>query len=118
MQHHQVPLVDIGGNIEVQALRLVDIGRAIGGEFEQPALVDFEAGLVDAAFSSGAQEVEMLDRAAVFEDRIPDIGGILALRRQQFFQIGIFYAEAARQGLMRIDAWPGSARCRRWCRRR
>jgi hypothetical protein len=52
---HQVPLLDVGGDVEVQALRLIDIGCAIGREFEQPALVDFEAGLVHA-FSSGLRK--------------------------------------------------------------
>src|SRR3546814_19192242 len=42
VEHEQVPFLDIGGDEEVQARRLVDIGGAVGGEFEQPALVRSE----------------------------------------------------------------------------
>jgi hypothetical protein len=45
VEHQQVPLVDVGGDEQVQRLGLVDIGRAVGGELDQPALVDLEAGL-------------------------------------------------------------------------
>ncbi len=81
MEVHQVPLLDIGGDVEVEALRLIDERGAIGREFEQPALVDFKAGLEHVLFLR-AEEIEVLDRAAVFEDRIPHIGRILALRGQ------------------------------------
>src|SRR3546814_14699754 len=53
VEHEQVPFLDIGGDEEVQARRLVDIGGAVGGEFEQPALVDLEAGLVAVLRSEG-----------------------------------------------------------------
>ena len=72
VQHHQVPFVDIGGDEEIQRLRLIDEGRTVGGEFEQPALIDLEAGLVGRLLFR-AQEVEMLNRSALFEDRIPHI---------------------------------------------
>jgi hypothetical protein len=67
----QVPLIDVGRDEEVQRLRLADIGRAVGGEFEQPALVDLEA-VLKTCLLLVAEEVEMLDRALVFEDRVPD----------------------------------------------
>ena len=71
VEHHQVPFVDVGGDEQVQRLRLVDVGRAVGGELDQPALVDLEAGLEHVLFFLG-QEVEVLDAAALLEDRIPD----------------------------------------------
>ena len=74
MEHHQVPLVDVGGDEEVQGLRLVDEGRAVGGKLDQPALVDLEAGLEHVLFFLG-QEVEVLDAAALLEDRVPDLVG-------------------------------------------
>src|SRR3546814_8212462 len=54
-------------------------------EFEQPALIDLEAGLVAILFF-GAQEIEMLDRAALFEDRVPHRIAVLGLVDQQLFQ--------------------------------
>src|SRR6188768_4172841 len=45
VQHPQVPFVDVGRDEQVEALRLVDVRRAVAGELEQPALVDLEAGL-------------------------------------------------------------------------
>jgi hypothetical protein len=83
VQHDQVPLLDIGRDEQVQRLRLIDIGRAVRREFEQPALVDLEAGLERVLFLL-AQEIEVLDRAAAFEDRVPDIGRILAFRSAAF----------------------------------
>ena len=45
----------------------------------------------------------MLHAAALFEDRVPHIGGILALLAQKFFEIGVLDDEAARQRLVRVD---------------
>src|SRR5690606_7536722 len=69
VQHHQVPLVDVGRNEKVEALRLVNERRAVRSEFEQPALVDLEAGLVDRLLFR-REKVEVLDRAAALEDRV------------------------------------------------
>ena len=102
MQHHQIPLVDIGGDKKVQALRLIDERRAVGGEIEQPALVDLEAGLEHALFLR-AEEIEVLHAAALFQDRIPHRVGILALPVQQGFEIGVLDREIARQGLVGVD---------------
>src|SRR3546814_7274080 len=66
VEHEQVPLLDVGGDEEVQRRGLIDIGRAVGGEFEQPALVDLEAGLV-AVLLVLRQEVEVLDAAAALD---------------------------------------------------
>src|SRR3546814_15147850 len=88
VEHEQVPFLDIGGDEEVQARRLVDIGGAVGGEFEQPALVDLEAGLVAVLLVLG-QEVEVLDAAALFEDRVPDDVAVLRLVAEQAFEVRI-----------------------------
>src|SRR3546814_13108172 len=61
VEHQEVPLVDVGGDEEIERGRLVDEGRAIGGELEEPALVDLEAGLEGVLFLRG-QEIEMLDQ--------------------------------------------------------
>ena len=45
----------------------------------------------------------MLDRAAHLEDRIPHIGRILRLRRQELLQIFVLDDEAARQRLVGVD---------------
>src|SRR5690606_16181870 len=102
VQHHQVPLVDIGRYEQVEALRLVDERRAVGGEFEQPTLVDLEAGLEGGLFLGG-EEIEVLDRAAVLENRVPDVGGILRFRLEQLLQIGVLDRETARQRLVSVD---------------
>ena len=102
VEHEQIPFFHISRDEQVQRLRLIDIGGAVGREFEQPALVDFEAGLERVLFFL-AQEVEMLDAAAMFEDRVPDIIAVLRLLDQQLFEIGILDREAARQRLVRID---------------
>ena len=47
MEHVQVPFIDIAWDEDVERLRLADERRAIGGEFDDPALVDFERGLED-----------------------------------------------------------------------
>src|SRR5690606_24645582 len=102
VQHHQVPLVDSGREEQVEALRLVDVRRAVGGEFGQPALVDLEAGLVDRLLL-GREEVEVLDRAAALEDRVPDVGRILALRSEQLLEVRVLDHKRARQRLVRVD---------------
>src|SRR3546814_21168540 len=70
VEHQEVPLVDVGGDEEIERGRLVDEGRAIGGELEEPALVDLEAGLEGVLFLRG-QEIELLDRAALLPARGP-----------------------------------------------
>src|SRR5882672_8121820 len=76
MEHQQVPFVDVGRDEQVQRLGLIDIGRAVGRQLEQPALVDLEAGLEHVLFL-GREEIEMLDGAAALEDRRPDAVAIL-----------------------------------------
>src|SRR3546814_4631420 len=63
VEHEQVPFLDIGGDEEVQARRLVDIGGAVGGEFEQPALVDLEAGLRSEEHTSELQSLMRISSA-------------------------------------------------------
>ena len=45
----------------------------------------------------------MLNRTALFQYAVPDIGRILRLFLQQFFEIGVLDDEAARQGLVRVN---------------
>src|SRR3546814_11672462 len=49
MEHQEVRFLDIGGDEEIERGRLFDIGRAIGREFQQPALVDLESGQTGSA---------------------------------------------------------------------
>src|SRR3546814_6211066 len=70
--------------------------RSVRGQFEQPALVNLEAGLERVLFLR-RQEVEMLDRPPLFQNRVPDIGAVLALFLQQLFQMRVLHHEAARQ---------------------
>ncbi len=102
VQHVQVPLVHVTRHEQVQRLGLTDFRRAVGGQFDQPALVQFEGGLEHALLVFG-QEVEVLDRAFVFEDRVPDGVGVLALFFEQALQIGVLDRERARQGLVGVD---------------
>src|SRR3546814_4326100 len=92
----------MGGDEGVQRRGLIDIGRAVGGEFEQPALVDLEASLV-AVLLVLRQEVEVLDAAAAFEDRVPDRVAVLRLVDEQGFQMRVADREAARERLVRVD---------------
>jgi hypothetical protein len=57
VQHEQIPFLDIRRDEQVERLRLIDIGRAVRREFEQPALVDLEAGL-ERVLLFLAQEIE------------------------------------------------------------
>ena len=68
VQHVQVPLIDIARDEDVERLALADERRAIGGEFDDPALIDFERGLEDALLVVG-QAIEVLYRAFVVQDR-------------------------------------------------
>ncbi|MNN43656.1 hypothetical protein D3C81_1579040 [compost metagenome] len=102
MQHVQVPLVHVAGDEEVQRLGLADFRRAVGGQLDHPALVQFEGGLEDALLVV-RQGLEVLNRAFVFEDRVPHGLGVDALFAQQFLQVGVLDRERARQGLVRID---------------
>jgi hypothetical protein len=116
VEHEEVPFVDVGRDEQVQRLGLVDIGGAIAGEFEQPALVDLKAGLERVLFFL-AEEVEMLDRAATLQDRVPDRVAVLGLGDQQLFQIRVLDREGARQRLVGVDVGRDRARCRPMCRR-
>ena len=88
MQHQQIPFFHVGGDIQVQRCRLVDIRRAVGGQFNQPALIDFEAGF-ERVFFLGREEIEMLNAATLFKDAVPHIIAILALFDQQFLKMRI-----------------------------
>jgi hypothetical protein len=88
VQHDQIPFLDIRRDEQIERLRLIDIGRAVRREFQQPALVDLEAGL-ERVLLFLAQEIEVLDGAAAFEDRVPDILAVLRLLDQQLFEIGV-----------------------------
>ena len=102
MEHHQVPFVDVGRDEQVEGLRLVDEGRAVGGELEQPALVDLEAGLEHVLFFL-RQEVEVLDAAALLEDRVPHLLAVLRLLLEQLLEVRVLDREAARQRLVGVD---------------
>jgi hypothetical protein len=55
VEHHQVPLVAVGRDEQVQRLRLVDERGAVRGKLEQPALVDLERRLVNVLFLLGEE---------------------------------------------------------------
>src|SRR3546814_13159347 len=61
-----------------------------------------EAGLV-AVLLVLRQEVEVLDAAAAFEDRVPDRVAVLRLVDEQGFQMRVADREAARERLVRVD---------------
>ena len=42
MQHVVVPFIDVARQEDVHRLALTDIGRAVGGKLDHPALVQFE----------------------------------------------------------------------------
>src|SRR3546814_14574150 len=111
----QVPFLDIGGDEEVQRRGLIDLGRAVGGEFEQPALVDLEAGLV-AVLLVLRQEVEVLDAAAAFEDRVPDRVAVLRLVDEQRLEVRVADRVAARERLVRVDEIGRTAGRERGCK--
>ena len=62
--------MDVSGEEDVEGLCLTHEGGAVGGVFDQPALVDLKGGFENVFFIIG-QEVEMLDGAFVGEDRTP-----------------------------------------------
>src|SRR4029078_12421506 len=95
VQHGEVPLVHVEGDKQVEALRLVDERRAVGGEFEQPALVDLEAGLVDRLLLR-REESETVDRAAAREDGVPHGGRMLALLSEQLLEVRVLAHPAVR----------------------
>ena len=102
MKHEKVPFFYIGRDVKVQRGCLIDKWCAVSGQFDQPALVDFKAGLERILFLRG-EEIEMLHAAGLFKDAVPDIGRILRLFLKQFFQIGVLDDEAARQSFVRVD---------------
>src|SRR3546814_17772094 len=88
------------------------------------ALVDLEAGLVAVLLVLG-QEVEVLDAAALLEDRVPYGVAVFGLDLQQLDQMAILDREAARKRLVRVavrrdrlDAGNGAATDDRDRRRR
>ncbi len=102
MQHVQVPLVDVAGDEDVHRLGLADLGRAVRRQLDDPALVDLEGGLVDVLLVL-AEEVEVLDRAFLLQDRGPHRVGVLALLGEQALQVRVLDREGARQGLVAVD---------------
>ena len=94
--------MDVAAQIEVQRLALADERRAIGGELDDPALVDLERRAEHRLLVVG-QRLEMLHRALVREDRLPRVLGIQPLRAQHLLQRRIAHAERARQRLVRVD---------------
>jgi hypothetical protein len=88
----EIPLIDVAGDEDVERLRLADQRRAIGGEFDDPALIDFERGLEDVFLLVG-EAIEMLDATFVFEDRRPDALGVLALIIEQLLRIGVLHRD-------------------------
>ena len=64
MEHVQIPLIDIARDEDVERLRLANERRAIGGEVDDPALIDFERRLEDVLLIV-AQPIEMMHRAGI-----------------------------------------------------
>src|SRR3546814_16560887 len=95
-EQQKIPILDIGGDEEVEGLRLVDDWGAVARQFQYPALVDLETGLEDVLFLLG-QELEMLDRAALSQDGVPRLLAALALCEQPHFLIGVEDDQDARQ---------------------
>ena len=115
MQQVQVPLVRIARQEDIQGLRLADLRRPVGGQFDHPALIKFESGLEDILLVVG-EAVKVLDRALVLQDRAPRDVGVQALLGQDLLQVGVLHRERAGQGLVgidvggdRLDAGGGSA---------
>jgi len=111
----QVPLVDVGGQEDVQRLRLTDVFRTVAGMVDQPALVDFECGLEDVLFLV-RQEVQMLDRAFIDGDGGPGVVVIFTLFRQQLGQMPVAHGKGSAQrfvgkavGRDRLDPRRGAA---------
>src|SRR6185295_815463 len=102
VQHVEVPLIDVGRQEEVQRLRLADIGRAVGRELDDPALVDLESGAEHQLLVVG-QEIEVLDRTFVFKDRGPYRRGVVGGFPQYLLEGGVVHREGARQRLVRVD---------------
>ena len=71
----QIALVNIGGEKNIQRLRLAHKGRAVGSKVDKPALVEFEGGL-EYRFLVVAQKIQVLDGAFVGRDRRPDVVGV------------------------------------------
>ena len=92
MQHVQVPLFDITRQEQVQGLRLADVGGAIGGEVDDPALIDLERRLEHVLFVI-RQDVEMTDRTLIFKDRTPDRVRVHTLLVQHLLKIGVLDRE-------------------------
>jgi len=97
----QVPLIDVAARkmFTDWTGRCPACGR---GEFDDPALVDLEGGLVDVLVVL-AEEVEVLHRALVLQDRVPDGRGVLAGLVQQALQVGVLHREGARERLVAVD---------------
>ena len=92
MQHVEVPLVDVGGQEDVQRLRLADIRRAVARQFDNPALIELKGGLEDALFML-VEAFQMLNRPLVLKDRGPDFLGIGALGVEQTLKLWVFHGE-------------------------
>ena len=71
--------MQVAAQIEVQRLSLADQRRAIGGELDDPALVDLERGAEDGLLVL-VEAFEVLHRALVREDRLPRVLGVETLR--------------------------------------
>ena len=70
--------------------------RAIGGVFDDPALIQLECRLVDGLLLLG-QEIQMLHAPRPQRDGRPHLVGIHPLHRKQHLQVPVAYREAARQ---------------------
>lgn len=98
----EVALVHVGGEEDVDGLALADEGGAVGGVFDDPALVEFEGGFEDGFFIVG-QEVEVLDRA--FGDGDVGPGGVVvaAFGGQELLKVAVADGEAAGEGFLEED---------------
>lgn len=76
VQHVEIPFFDIPGQKDVYGLSLANVRRAVGGELDNPALVELESGLEDVLLGL-VEAIEMLNRALSLQDGSPDFIRIL-----------------------------------------
>ena len=112
----QVALMHIRRQEDVHRLALADIGRAVGGVFDHPTLIEFEGRFVNRLLLLG-QEIQMLHAALGGGDGGPHIIRIAPLLGEQLLQMAVAHREAARECLLqehvrgdRLDARRGIAR--------
>ena len=97
----QVALVHVRWQEDVERLRLTDVGRTVGGQLYEPALVQLKGGL-EAVLLVLGQEVEMLDGAFVDGDGAPSLLIVPAFFLQQVLEVLVTHGEGAGERLVRV----------------